>query len=69
LAAARAALGEDWVPEGAVAEGDVERKMHHDATPLSGVWQSWSGDSEELDVVFGRVETAISKRASFAAGG
>jgi hypothetical protein len=35
LARADAARGEDWVPEGAVAEGSTETLMHDDATPRS----------------------------------
>jgi len=43
LAQAREARGEEWVPEGMTAEGDVKRRMHDDATPLSCFWQGWDG--------------------------
>jgi len=46
LKRARAALGEDWVPEGAVAEGDVEARMHREETPLSFYWRHWDGQDD-----------------------
>jgi enediyne biosynthesis protein E4 len=39
----RAALGPDWHPEGASAEGDVKEKQHVDLTPLSRFWSEWDG--------------------------
>ena len=33
-------------PEGAVAEGDVQERMHTEATPLSIFWESWDGGSD-----------------------
>ncbi len=46
LAAAKVARGEDWKPEGAVAEGDVKFRMHREESPLSRFWESWNGGSE-----------------------
>ncbi len=43
LAAAHAARGEAWKPEGAVAEGDVASRMHREQTPLTGYWEAWDG--------------------------
>lgn len=43
LEQAREARGEDWKPEGTVAEGDVVRRMHREETPLSIYWQRWDG--------------------------
>jgi tetratricopeptide (TPR) repeat protein len=56
LAQAREALGEEWVPEGMTAEGDVQRRMHDDATPLSCFWQRWDGsaDPDEAFLALGR---------------
>ena len=45
LQAARGARGDDWKPAGAVAEGDVARAMHREATPLSLFWESWDDSS------------------------
>ncbi len=44
------ARGEDWKPEGAVAEGDVASQMHREVTPLSDFWESWDGRLESADV-------------------
>jgi len=43
LESARAALGPEWKPEGATAEGDVRRRMHRDPSPLSRFWEKWNG--------------------------
>jgi tetratricopeptide (TPR) repeat protein len=43
LAQARRALGPDWKPAGATAEGDVAGAARPDATPLSRFWQAWDG--------------------------
>ena len=42
---ARKALGPDWKPRGASAEGDVVRKAHTESTPLSKFWEDWDGSS------------------------
>jgi hypothetical protein len=46
LEAAVEARGEDWVPRGAVAEGDVESLMHRDMSPLSIYWETWNGSTD-----------------------
>jgi tetratricopeptide (TPR) repeat protein len=40
---ARKTLGEDWKPKGTTAEGDVQRRLHDDSTPLSAFWEGWDG--------------------------
>jgi len=35
--------GEDWKPEGAVAEGDVAQRMYKEVSPLSIYWEQWDG--------------------------
>lgn len=42
----RAALGPDWQPKGATSEGDVKRKQHVEATPLSRFVDEWDGVSD-----------------------
>lgn len=44
LEAALAARGEEWKPEGTVAEGDVASRMHREVTPLSLYWERWDGN-------------------------
>lgn len=39
----RAALGPDWKPIGATAEGDVAKKAHSEVSPLSRFWDRWDG--------------------------
>jgi Tfp pilus assembly protein PilF len=46
LQRARDALGPEWKPEGTTAEGDVARRMHAEATPLSAIWTQWDGSLE-----------------------
>lgn len=43
LVRARTALGSDWKPGGASAEGDVTRKAHEDTTPLARFIGGWNG--------------------------
>jgi len=52
LNGARKARGEDWKPEGAVAEGDVASRMHSEETPLSKFWENWGGELDP-DSAFG----------------
>ena len=40
---ARKALGPDWKPKGATAEGDVAARAHAEVTPLSVFWEAWDG--------------------------
>jgi len=44
LKAARAALGADWKPQGAVLEGDVKNRMSREAGFLDVFVQEWDGD-------------------------
>jgi len=43
LQKAQGTRGEDWKPEGAVAEGDVGSRMHKEVSPLSAYWEQWDG--------------------------
>jgi tetratricopeptide (TPR) repeat protein len=43
LQRARAALGPDWKPKGATAEGDVQASLSESTTPLSRFWEQWDG--------------------------
>jgi tetratricopeptide (TPR) repeat protein len=43
LQEARTALGPEWKPAGATAEGDVAKKAYAETTPLSRFWQAWDG--------------------------
>ena len=61
LETARAALGPEWKPEGAVAEGDVKERMHTEATPLSTFWEAWDGGSEPA-VVFAALAEHLGSR-------
>lgn len=45
LVKARAARGEEWKPEGAVAEGDTARRVHREESPLASYWRGWDGES------------------------
>jgi tetratricopeptide (TPR) repeat protein len=46
LRAAHAARGEEWKPEGAVAEGDVATRMHREDSPLALYWRAWDGGED-----------------------
>ncbi|RMH18828.1 MAG: hypothetical protein D6696_12250 [Acidobacteria bacterium] len=52
LEAARDARGPDWKPAGAVAEGDVARRMHRERSPLARFYQSWDGGAGDPAQVF-----------------
>jgi tetratricopeptide (TPR) repeat protein len=43
LTAARQALGPDWKPTGATAEGDAAAKHYAESTPLARFWTTWDG--------------------------
>lgn len=45
LEAAREALGPDWKPSGATAEGDAAAKHYTESTPLARFWAAWNGDA------------------------
>jgi tetratricopeptide (TPR) repeat protein len=51
LTAARLALGKDWQPKGATAEGDVRHKQHVEASPLVHFWEHWDG-ADDPDKAF-----------------
>jgi len=55
LKTAHQARGEDWKPEGAVAEGDVAKRMHTDDTSLSRFWEHWEG-APDPDTAFGPLD-------------
>jgi len=63
LAAARAARGEDWKPEGATAEGDVAVRIQREETPLAVYWRRWDGQVEPLAAVFAPLAERLSERA------
>ncbi len=46
LGEAREALGKDWQPKGATAEGDVKRRQFTECTPLSRFWGEWNGSAD-----------------------
>ncbi len=46
LRQARAALGPEWKPAGAAAEGDVQQTMHVEETPLARFWNAWNGEAD-----------------------
>jgi hypothetical protein len=60
LADTRRALGPDWQPKGATAEGDVKRKQFAEGTPLTRFWQNWSG-SEDPSHAFGFLAEYLEK--------
>ncbi len=64
LEQAAAARGEEWKPEGAVAEGDVARRMHAESSPLSAYWEAWDGTTADLSAVFGRLDERLESRSS-----
>jgi len=43
LQQAKDARKEEWMPEGAVAEGEVARQMHTEASPLLPYFERWDG--------------------------
>ena len=64
LAAARAARGEDWKPEGTTAEGDVTVRIQREETPLAVYWRRWDGESESLAAAFAPIVDYLAARAS-----
>jgi tetratricopeptide (TPR) repeat protein len=52
---------EDWLPEGAAAEGDVQQVMHTDATLLNGFYKAWDG-STDPGVSFGKLDAFVGER-------
>jgi tetratricopeptide (TPR) repeat protein len=60
LESAVAARGEEWKPEGAVAEGDVASRMHKEVSPLSLYWERWDG-SLDPDTAFRPLDEYLSE--------
>ncbi|MCP3959427.1 MAG: tetratricopeptide repeat protein [bacterium] len=58
LATAQAARGEDWKPEGTVAEGDVLGRMHREETPLAEYWAAWDG-TQDPAVAYGPLDAHL----------
>ncbi len=52
--------GEDWKPEGAVAEGDVGARMHKEVSPLSAYWEQWDG-TLDADEAFQPLDTYLAQ--------
>jgi tetratricopeptide (TPR) repeat protein len=61
LRTAHAARGEEWKPEGAVAEGDVAKRMHSEESPLARYWESWNGDPDP-EAAFAALELRLAGR-------
>jgi tetratricopeptide (TPR) repeat protein len=64
LQSAREALGPEWKPRGAVAEGDVLQRQHRDETPLSRSWEQWNGSADELGRTFAPLAEHLASRAA-----
>jgi tetratricopeptide (TPR) repeat protein len=64
LAAARAARGEDWKPEGTTAEGDVTVRIQREETPLAHFWREWDGDDTDLAAAFAPLVDFLAARAA-----
>lgn len=60
LEKARAALGPDWKPKGATAEGDVAARLQSDASPLSRFWETWDGTAH-LANAFGALDSYLKR--------
>lgn len=65
LKATRAALGPEWQPKGATAEGDVRHKQHNDASPLRQFLDEWNG-SEEPGAAFEKLRQELAARRTSA---
>jgi tetratricopeptide (TPR) repeat protein len=61
LEAAQAARGPEWKPEGTVAEGDVDGRMHREVTPLSLYWESWDG-TPDPQTAFADLDSYLASR-------
>lgn len=53
--------GEDWKPEGAVAEGDVAQRMHKEISPLSIYCEQWDG-SVDPELAFAALDSYLSEK-------
>lgn len=62
LTSARAALGPDWKPAGATAEGDMKTGARSDSsTPLSRYWEEWDGTTTP-SVAYHALDTRMRSR-------
>ncbi|MBI3697780.1 MAG: VCBS repeat-containing protein [Acidobacteria bacterium] len=68
LVAARKALGDDWKPQGSVAEGDVRQKMYSEETVLSRFWERWNGSPEPAPA-FGPLDSYLKRLSSASPAG
>ncbi|MCP3978334.1 MAG: tetratricopeptide repeat protein [bacterium] len=53
-----AANHEEWLPEGTVAEGDVQQVMHTDATLLNRLYETWN-NSTDPDATFRALDAFV----------
>jgi Tfp pilus assembly protein PilF len=53
-----AATGEDWRPQGVVAEGDVERAMHRESTLLGRIYTAWNRQTDP-DAAYDELEKLV----------
>jgi len=53
-----AKVGEEWLPEGAAAEGDTKTKMHRENTLLGSAYAVWNR-TPDLDAAFAPVEKTV----------
>jgi enediyne biosynthesis protein E4 len=65
LAETRQALGKEWHPQNATAEGDVKRKQFVESTPLSRFWEQWDGANQPA-AAFGPLAAFLSHHSSTA---
>ncbi len=56
LRQARTALGPEWKPAGVTAEGDVQKTMHVEETPLARFWKAWNGEPDPASAYEGLEE-------------
>jgi tetratricopeptide (TPR) repeat protein len=56
LKEARQALGKDWQPPGATAEGDVKAKQHVESAPLAYYRNHWNGEADPDTAFFSLAE-------------
>jgi len=50
--------GEEWLPEGAAAEGDVENKMHRETSMLGAAYTAWDRTTDP-DSAFVKVDQLV----------
>ena len=59
-----AETGEQWLPEGAAAEGDVRRTMHRETTLFGAVYSGWDRTMNP-DSAFGRLDDLLEEYRRF----